>query len=138
MRYLLLTLILAQPAAALQIVNGSFESPALTATQNLAGPFSFTGWIGQGPSDGGNAGLVLGPDNGLSPADGTQHFNFNGGKLSGIQKLHGRDWRKGGGNLKTRGGKTPDSFYFLRSVHTRTVRLKSSRTRATSPTRRTP
>lgn len=84
MKYLLLIL----PALSLSnglatpIINGSFELPALTTTQNLAGPFTFTGWTGQGPSNGGNAGLVVGPDNGLAPADGTQHFNFNGGNPS--------------------------------------------------------
>lgn len=78
-----LLLLLTQPLAALPIlINGSFEEPTLTTTQNLAGPFTFTGWTGQGPQNGGNAGLVLGPDNGLTPAEGTQHFNFNGGNPS--------------------------------------------------------
>lgn len=36
-------------------------------------------WSGFGPSNGGNAGLVVGVDNGLGPASGSQHFTFNGG-----------------------------------------------------------
>jgi hypothetical protein len=83
MRYLILTLLLVPlRGTALPITNGSFELPTLTTTQNLAGPFTLTGWTGQGPSNGGNAGLVVGPDNGLAPAYGLQHFNFNGGNPS--------------------------------------------------------
>jgi hypothetical protein len=81
MRYLTLILILAQPLAALPL-DGSFETPALTYTQNLSGPFTLGNWTGHGPSLGGNAGHVLGPNNGLTPAHGTQHFTFNGGNPS--------------------------------------------------------
>ena len=82
MRYIIIALALAQPLAALPLLNGSFELPALTNTQNLAGPFTIPGWTGLAPSNGGNAGLVVGTDNGLSPADGAQHFTFNGGNPS--------------------------------------------------------
>lgn len=82
MRYLTLIIILAQPMAALPIVNGSFEIPALSATQNLFGAFTLTGWTGLAPSNGGNAGLVVGPSNGLTPAAGVHHFTFNGGNPS--------------------------------------------------------
>lgn len=64
------------------IVNGSFESPAHTFTQNISGTFSFTGWSGTASSNGGNAGLVVGTDNGLAPAHGNQHYTFNGGNPS--------------------------------------------------------
>jgi len=80
---IIIALALAQPLAALPLlVNGSFEAPALTYTQSLTGPFTFPGWSGLAPSNGGNAGLVLGPDNGLTPADGAQHFTFDGGNPS--------------------------------------------------------
>lgn len=83
MRYLILALTLAQPLAALPIItNGSFESPLLTTTENFSGAFAFSGWSGQAPSQGGNAGLVYGSNNGLTPAQGTQHFTFNGGNPS--------------------------------------------------------
>jgi hypothetical protein len=82
MRILIIALVLAQPLAALPIVNGSFELPTLTTTQNISGAFTLTGWTGLAPSNGGNAGLVIGPDNGLTPAHGTQHFNLNGGNPS--------------------------------------------------------
>jgi hypothetical protein len=61
-----------------QIVNGSFESPALISTQNYFGAFSFTGWSGISTGGTGNAGLVVGTDYGLSPFDGNQAFAFNG------------------------------------------------------------
>ena len=83
MRYLITIALLAQPLAALPLItNGSFEEPRLSSTQNLSGPFTLGAWSGYAPSQGGNAGLVVGPDNGLSPADGTQHFTFNGGNPS--------------------------------------------------------
>jgi hypothetical protein len=64
------------------VLNGSFEAPASGATQNLAGAFSLGAWSGVGPSNGGNAGLVVGTDNGLAPFAGSQHFTFNGGNPS--------------------------------------------------------
>jgi hypothetical protein len=64
------------------LLNGSFESPIFGSTQNLAGAFSLGAWSGFGPSNGGNAGLVVGVDNGLGPASGAQHFTFNGGNPS--------------------------------------------------------
>lgn len=83
MRYLITIVLLAQPLAALPLItNGSFEEPRLTTTQNLTGPFTLGAWTGYAPSQGGNAGLVVGTNNGLSPADGTQHFTFNGGNPS--------------------------------------------------------
>lgn len=60
------------------IINGSFESPVLNATQNYFGAFSFTGWSGMSTGGTGNAGLVVGTDFGLSPFDGNQAFAFNG------------------------------------------------------------
>jgi hypothetical protein len=83
MRYLILILLVPLRGIALPLLtNGSFESPALTSTLNLSGPFTLPGWTGQGPSNGGNAGLVVGPNNGLTPADSQQHFTFNGGNPS--------------------------------------------------------
>ena len=70
---------LVHPAFGQILINGSFESPVFGSTQNLAGAFSLGAWSGFGPSDGGNAGLVVGVDNGLGPASGSQHFTFNGG-----------------------------------------------------------
>jgi hypothetical protein len=64
------------------IANGSFESPTSGATQNLAGAFSLGAWSGFGPSSGGNAGLVVGTDNGLAPFSGSQHLTLNGGNPS--------------------------------------------------------
>jgi hypothetical protein len=60
------------------IVNGSFESPVLTANQNYFGAFSFAGWSGASTGGTGNAGLAVGTDFGLSPYDGNQAFSFNG------------------------------------------------------------
>lgn len=68
--------------AAQVIVNGSFESPVLGSTSNLSASFSFPGWVGVSPTNGGNAGLVVGTDNGLSPAEGRQHLTLNGGNPS--------------------------------------------------------
>ena len=85
MRTLFLILLLARPLAALPldlVVNGSFELPGLASTQNLSGPVNLPGWTGWAPGDGGNAGLVVGTDNALAPADGRQHFTFNGGNPS--------------------------------------------------------
>lgn len=82
MRYLILIATLAQPVAALTIVNGSFELPGIATTQNISGSFTLDGWTGLAPSNGGNAGLVLGPNNGLDPAEGVHHFTFNGGNPS--------------------------------------------------------
>lgn len=86
MRYLILTLIalsaIAPRLQAVNLSNGSFETPALTTTQNISGLFSLPGWTGLASSDGGNAGLVVGANNNLAPADGTQHFTFNGGNPS--------------------------------------------------------
>lgn len=82
MRYITLIILLAPPMAALPIINGSFELPTLTTTQNISGPFTLTGWTGLAPSNGGNAGLVVGPSNGLTPAAGVHHFTFNGGNPS--------------------------------------------------------
>jgi hypothetical protein len=73
---------LVQPAFGQILINGSFESPIFGSTQNLAGAFSLGAWSGFGPSNGGNAGLVVGVDNGLGPASGSQHFTFNGGNPS--------------------------------------------------------
>lgn len=64
------------------LVNGGFESPVLASTMNVSGSFSFSGWSGVASSNGGNAGLVVGVDNGLAPASGVQHYNFNGGNPS--------------------------------------------------------
>lgn len=82
MRYLILIATLAQPVAALTIVNGSFELPGIATTQNISGSFTLDGWTGLAPSNGGNAGLVVGPSNGLTPAAGVHHFTFNGGNPS--------------------------------------------------------
>jgi hypothetical protein len=83
MRNLILILLLVPlRGTALQIVNGGFELPTLTTTQNISGPFTIPGWSGIAPSNGGNAGLVVGPNNGLTPAEGLQHFTFNGGNPS--------------------------------------------------------
>jgi len=85
MRTITIIAILAQPLAALPInllTNGSFEAPLLTTTIGITGPFTLPGWTGLAPSNGGNAGLVVGIDNGLSPADGRQHFTLNGGNPS--------------------------------------------------------
>ena len=71
-----------QPAFGQILLNGSFESPVLGSTQNLGGAFTLGAWSGFGPSNGGNAGLVVGVDNGLGPASGAQHFTFNGGNPS--------------------------------------------------------
>ena len=73
---------LVQPAFGQILINGSFESPIFGSTQNLAGAFSLGAWSGFGPSNGGNAGLVVGVDNGLGPVSGAQHFTFNGGNPS--------------------------------------------------------
>jgi hypothetical protein len=82
MRYLIPLVLLAQPAAALPIlVNGSFDD-LIAPTQNISGPFTIAGWTGQASSQGGNAGLVHGPDNGLTPYEGPQHYTFNGGNPS--------------------------------------------------------
>lgn len=64
------------------LVNGSFEAPVLSITMNVSGAFSFSGWSGVASSSGGNAGLVVGVDNGLGPAQGVQHYTFNGGNPS--------------------------------------------------------
>lgn len=73
---------LVQPVSGQILLNGSFESPVFGSTQNLAGAFTLGAWSGFGPSNGGNAGLVVGVDNGLGPASGSQHFTFNGGNPS--------------------------------------------------------
>jgi hypothetical protein len=77
-----LAFLFVSPVFGFPLLNGSFELPALTTTQNISGAFTMPGWTGIASSNGGNAGLVLGPDNGLSPAEGTQHFTFNGGNPS--------------------------------------------------------
>lgn len=64
------------------LVNGSFESPSLTFTQDFGGAFSFSGWSGVAPTNGGSAGIVVGAASGLTPAAGGQHFNLNGGNPS--------------------------------------------------------
>lgn len=69
-------------ARAQLVLNGSFESPTLSSTQNITGSFNLGAWNGFAESTGGNAGLVFGTDSGLAPADGTQHFTFNGGNNS--------------------------------------------------------
>lgn len=74
-----LLLFLASSAGAQVLVNGSFEGPSAAHTLNLAGAFVLPGWSGLGPVMGGNAGLVVGVDSGLAPAEGRQHFTFNGG-----------------------------------------------------------
>ncbi len=85
MNYLIPTITLALSLSnglASPILNGSFEQPALTTTQNISGAFTLPGWSGIASSNGGNAGLVLGPNNGLTPAEGLQHYTFNGGNPS--------------------------------------------------------
>lgn len=63
------------------LVNGSFESPSLSATLDFSGAFSFAGWSGVAPSTGGSAGIVVG-NGGVAPAAGIQHFSLNGGNPS--------------------------------------------------------
>ncbi len=77
-RWLLIIALAAASCSAQIIVNGSFEAPVLTSTQNYFGSFSFTGWSGASTGGTGNAGLVVGTDFGLTPFDGNQHFGFNG------------------------------------------------------------
>jgi hypothetical protein len=60
------------------LVNGSFEQPVLSSTMNFFGAFSFMGWSGASTGGGGNAGLVVGTNVGLTPEDGNQAFAFNG------------------------------------------------------------
>ena len=61
------------------LVDGGFESPVRSGTQNISGSFTLGAWSGVAVSGGGNAGLVVGTDNGLAPLEGRQHFTFNGG-----------------------------------------------------------
>jgi hypothetical protein len=69
--------------AQLILLHDGFESPAIIGhALGLTGPFSFGAWSGVAASHGGNAGVVSGADNGLSPAEGLQHFAFNGGNPS--------------------------------------------------------
>jgi hypothetical protein len=77
-----LCLALATALRAQLITNGGFEAPFLTSTQNISGAFTLAGWTGVASSSGGNAGLVVGTDNNLSPASGRQHYTFNGGNPS--------------------------------------------------------
>lgn len=63
--------------------DGSFEFPAYGTTLNISGAFTLGAWSGWAVSEGGNAGLVRGVDNGLAPLAGVQHFTFNGGNPTG-------------------------------------------------------
>lgn len=66
--------------AQLILLHDGFESPAISGhALNVSGAFTFGAWSGWSPGGGGNAGFVNGPDNGLAPAEGAQHFAFNGG-----------------------------------------------------------
>lgn len=63
------------------LVNGGFEDPALTTNWNFTGAYSFSGWAGNSTGSGGgggDAGIAVGVDFGLAPADGNQAFSFNG------------------------------------------------------------
>lgn len=56
------------------VFSDGFESPALGATLNVTGAFTFGPWSGQAPTSGGNAGLVRDP----WALAGAQAFVFNG------------------------------------------------------------
>lgn len=82
MKFFWLLGFLAGSAGAQGLVNGGFEAPSLGYTFNLAGPFVLPGWEGVGPSDGGNAGVVMSWHTPLAAFEGAQHFTFNGGNPS--------------------------------------------------------